>query len=277
MQNPKAKVAMVTGASRGIGKATALAFARAGFDVAITARTEEEGQRSPYSVTTPDGKPLPGSLKTTLAELVGTGARSLAVRMDLLDPASVDAAVDRVLSEFGRIDVLINNAIYQGSDLNSMFLDLDEETLNRVWSGYVRAPFRLTRRVLANMLERGGGTVINVSSASGRCDPPVAANQGGWGFAYGAGKGAFSRFAGVIATELGDRGIRAFTINPGVVDTPTLQAVLGTSDMIKQIGAAPPAVPAQVMLWLATRPEADAFQRCMIDAQPFAKEQGIVA
>ena len=126
MQNPKAKVAMVTGASRGIGKATALAFARAGFDVAIImVGTQEEGQRSPYSVTTPDGKPLPGSLKTTLAELVGSSAPASFCRMDLLDPASVDAAVDRVLSEFGRIDVLINNAIYQGSDLNSMFLDLD--------------------------------------------------------------------------------------------------------------------------------------------------------
>ena len=70
------KVVMITGASRGIGKATALAFARAGFDVAVTARTEVEGQRSNHALTTPDGLPLPGSLATTLAELNKLGGRA---------------------------------------------------------------------------------------------------------------------------------------------------------------------------------------------------------
>lgn len=270
------QVVLVTGASRGIGKATALAFARAGFDVAITGRTEEEGQQNSYSVATPDGRPLPGSLKTTLAELEATGAGALAVRMDLLDPASIDAAAEQVFNAMGRVDVLVNNAIYQGPDINSMFLDLTEETLDRVWSGYVRGPFRLTRLVLARMLEQGGGTIINISSAAGTSDPPIPVDQGGWGFAYGAGKAAFSRFAGVIATEHGGQGIRAFTVNPGVVNTETLRAVLGDSEIVRQVHPAAPELPARVLLWLATRPEADAHQRSQIDAQPFAIEHGIV-
>lgn len=106
---------LVTGASRGIGKATALAFARAGFDVAITARTEVEGQGGANALLGRDGKPLPGSLATTLAELQAAGARAIALPMDLLDTASIDAALARLQSEFGGVDVLVNNAIYQGA------------------------------------------------------------------------------------------------------------------------------------------------------------------
>lgn len=271
------KVAMITGASRGIGKATALAFARAGFDVAITARTEVEGQRSDHALTTPDGRPLPGSLATTLAELNRFGGRAVAVPMDLLDASSVDAAADHVLSAFGRVDVLINNAVYQGRDINALFLDLDEASLARMCQGYILAPFRLTRRILEPMLKNGGGTVINVSSGAGDRDPPIPADQGGWGFAYGAGKAAFSRMAGVIVTELKGRGIRAFTLNPGVVTTEALMATIGDHGVLAlQHGSAPPEVPAEVMLWLATRPEADALQCQLIQAQPLARERGIV-
>ena len=271
------KVVLITGASRGIGKATALAFARAGFDVAITARTEVEGQQSQYGLTTADGKPLPGSLATTAAEIAACGVRALAVPMDLLDPDSVDNAASRVLDTFGRLDVLINNAVYQGRDINATFLKLDEAALQRVCEGYILAPYRLTRRILEAMLAAGSGTLINVSSGAGERDPPLPADQGGWGFGYGAGKAAFSRMAGVIATELGPRGIRAFTINPGIVRTEALMATIGDKGALAiQQGSAPPEVPAQLMLWLATHSEADAYQHQTIDAQALARERGIV-
>jgi NAD(P)-dependent dehydrogenase (short-subunit alcohol dehydrogenase family) len=273
-----AKVALITGASRGIGKATALAFARAGFDVAITARTETEGQISQYGLTTADGKALPGSLATTVAALTDTGARALAIPMDLLDPASVTAAAERVLQTFGRVDVLINNAVYQGRDINATFLKLDDGALQRVCEGYILAPYRLTRRILESMLAAGGGTIINVSSGAGETDPPIAADKGGWGFGYGAGKAAFSRMAGVIATEFGHRGIRAFTINPGVVRTEALKATIGDQGLLAiQNGSAPPEVPAELMLWLATSPEADALQRRTIQAQEAALQYRVVA
>ena len=247
------KVAFITGASRGIGREAALAFARAGFDVAISARTVDEGEQHEHALRDASGAPLTGSLNSTAAEIRALGRKVLVVPMDLLDSASALDACARVIAEFGRIDVLVNNAIYQGRDLNSGFLTLQAETLERVFHGYLLTPFLLTRAVAEQMLQQGGGVVINVTSGAGESDPPVAADKGGWGYAYGAGKAAVSRLAGVLATELGDRGIRAYTLNPGVVSTEALKATIGDQGVIAlRAGIAPPEVPAQVMLWLAT-------------------------
>ncbi len=118
------KVAFITGASRGIGRETALAFARAGFDVAISARTVEEGESTAHRLCDAQGVPLAGSLNSTAAAIRAMGRKALVVPMDLLDSASVLAAGQAVLAALGRIDVLINNAIYQGRDLNSAFMSL---------------------------------------------------------------------------------------------------------------------------------------------------------
>jgi NAD(P)-dependent dehydrogenase (short-subunit alcohol dehydrogenase family) len=127
------------------------------------------------------------------------------------------------------------------------------------------------------MVTRGGGVVINVTSGAGESDPPVAAGKGGWGYAYGAGKAAVSRLSGVLSTELGEAGVRAYTLNPGVVTTEALKATIGDKGLIAlRAGSAPPHVPAAVMLWLATADQAPGFQRRTIAAQPFALEHGIV-
>jgi NAD(P)-dependent dehydrogenase (short-subunit alcohol dehydrogenase family) len=272
------KVAFITGASRGIGRETALAFARAGFDVAISARTVEEGESTAHRLCDAQGVPLAGSLNSTAAAIRAMGRKALVVPMDLLDSASVLAAGQAVLAALGRIDVLINNAIYQGRDLNSAFMSLQAQTMQRVFQGYVLAPLLLTQTVLPGMLERGAGVVINVTSGAGEGDPPVAAVDGGWGYAYGAGKAAVSRVSGVLAAELGEQGIRAFTLNPGVVTTDALKATIGENGLLAlRIGTAPPQVPAEVMVWLATNDQAARFQRRTIAAQAFALEHGIVA
>jgi len=272
------KVAFITGASRGIGRETALAFARAGFDVAISARTVEEGDSTTHQLCDAQGAPLAGSLNSTAAAIRALGRKALVVPMDLLDSASVLAAGQAVLAAFGRIDVLINNAIYQGRDLNSAFMSLQPQTMERVFKGYVLAPLLLTQAVLPGMLERGAGVVINVTSGAGEGDPPVAAADGGWGYAYGAGKAAVSRVSGVLVAELGEQGIRAFTLNPGVVTTDALKATIGENGLLAlRIGTAPPQVPAEVMVWLATHDQAKRFQRRTIAAQAFALEHGIVA
>ncbi|MCY1391773.1 2-(R)-hydroxypropyl-CoM dehydrogenase [compost metagenome] len=271
------KVAFITGASRGIGRETALAFARAGFDVAISARTLEEGESHAHGLRDADGKPLSGSLNGTAAAIRELGRKVLVVRMDLLDSRSVLQASAEVFAEFGRIDVLVNNAIYQGSDLNQSFMALEPQTLERVFQGYVMTPFLLTRAVVAGMLEQGAGVIINVTSGAGESDPPIAASKGGWGYAYGAGKAAVSRLAGVLSIELGEQGIRAFTVNPGVVTTEALKATIGDKGLLAlRAGSAPPSVPAAVMVWLATAEQAGAFQRRTIAVQPFALEHGIV-
>lgn len=272
------KVAFITGASRGIGRETALAFARAGFDVAISARTVEEGESTVHRLCDAQGVPLAGSLNSTAAAIRAMGRKALVVPMDLLDSASVLAAGQAVLAALGRIDVLINNAIYQGRDLNSAFMSLQAQTMQRVFQGYVLAPLLLTQTVLPGMLARGDGVVINVTSGAGEGDPPVAAVDGGWGYAYGAGKAAVSRVSGVLAAELGEQGIRAFTLNPGVVTTDALKATIGENGLLAlRIGTAPPLVPAEVMVWLATNDQAARFQRRTIAAQAFALEHGIVA
>lgn len=271
------KVAFITGASRGIGRATALAFARAGFDLAISARSLDEGQSHAHGLRNPDGTPLPGSLNATAAAIRELGRKALVVPMDLLDSESVLAASQAVFTEYGRVDVLVNNAIYQGSDLNVPFMQLQPETLERVFQGYVMTPFLLTRAVVSQMLEQGGGVVINVTSGAGETDPPVAAGKGGWGYAYGAGKAAVSRLSGILSVELGEQGIRAYTLNPGVVTTDALRATIGDKGVIAlRAGSAPPHVPAAVMLWLATQEAAVDHQRKTVHCQPFAREQRIV-
>ena len=272
------KVAFVTGASRGIGRETALAFARAGFDLAISARSVDEGQSHTHGLRNPDGTVLPGSLNATAAAIRELGRKVLVVPMDLLDSASVLAASQAVFAEYGRVDVLINNAIYQGSDLNAPFMELQPQTLERVFQGYMMTPVLLTQAVVSRMLEQGGGVVINVTSGAGESDPPVAAAKGGWGYAYGAGKAAVSRLSGILSVEFGDQGIRAYTLNPGVVTTDALRATLGEKGVIAlRAGSAPPHVPAAVMVWLATDDAALDHQRKTIHCQPFAREYAIVA
>lgn len=272
------KVAFITGASRGIGREAALAFARAGFDLAISARTLDEGEQHPHALRDAAGAPLPGSLNGTAEAIRALGRRVLVVPMDLLDSASAIGACEAVLAEYGRIDVLINNAIYQGSDLNAGFMSLQPETLERMYKGYILTPFLLTRAVVEHMAEQGTGVVINVTSGAGESDPPVAAGKGGWGYAYGAGKAAVSRLSGILSVELGEAGVCAYTLNPGVVTTDALKATIGDKGVIAlRAGSAPPQVPAEVMLWLATEEQAPRYQCRTIAAQPFALEHGIVA
>jgi NAD(P)-dependent dehydrogenase (short-subunit alcohol dehydrogenase family) len=271
-----AKVALITGASRGIGYATAIAFARAGWDIAISARNRQEGVPQPDTPRHKDGTPVSGSLEATAEAARAYGNEVFTVHMNLLHIDSVTTAADAVLDHYGRVDVLINNAIYQGPDINAPFLGLEVDTLERVSRGFITAPFVLTRSVVKAMLAQGGGTIINVTSGAGETDPPIPANQGGWGYAYGAGKAAVSRLAGVIARELGNQGIKAYTLNPGVVTTESLRATIGERG-VKNLasGSAPPEVPAAVLLWLASNPKAPDYQYRTINAQSLARRLGI--
>ncbi len=138
-----APVALVTGASRGIGKASAIALASGGFDVAITARTVHEGdaRSEPNSVRGDDPVvSLPGSLESTAAEIAAHGRRALIVPMDLLDVTSVERAPVTVLGEWGRIDVLFNNAIYQGRGTMDRILDMRLDDIDNVMRGKLCSP-----------------------------------------------------------------------------------------------------------------------------------------
>jgi len=262
------KVAFVTGASRGIGRATAIAFAKAGYRVAFTARKLGKKNTSRISTNTY----VEGSLQETASMIERLSAEAFPVQMDLLSQDSVDQAIVKVLEHFGRIDVVINNAIYQGPDLNASLLDLTSSTLEKVARAYISAPVQIAQALIPLMLQQGGGCIINITSGVGEKDPPISASQGGWGYAYGAGKAAVSRLSGIISREHGKQGIRAFTVNPGVVNTETLRATIGeqgASALAKSI--VEPEVIADVLLWIAENQDADKMQYQTIDAQHLAR------
>lgn len=271
-------VVLITGASRGIGAAAALAFARAGWRIAISARTQTSGQTLDHQLRRPDGQLLAGSLAETAEAVRAAGAEVIALPMDLMDSASLDAAADAVLAHYGRVDLLINNAVYQDRESNALLADLDDEALARTLQGNVIAPTRLLRRLLPAMLVQGGAQVINVCSGAGKYDPPLRADQGGWGFAYGASKAALARLAGVVNREHGPQGLRAFSVNPGLVSTEAVTATLGDDGALAQrFGAMSPEAIAAALLWLATddraRPLAE--KPVMLDLQTLIKDYSI--
>lgn len=273
------KVAFVTGASRGIGKAAAIALAEVGCDVVVTARTVEEGEKYDYSPTLAQSgeRAMPGSIQITAEEIRKRGRDALPIRLDLLDRRSIDAAVEETLRAWGHIDVLLNNGIYQGPGLMDRFLDLPDDAVKKIFEGNVFAQIHITQKVLAAMLQRGQGIIINMTSNAALNDPPGPAGEGGWGFAYGASKGAFHRMAGMLHIELHQRGIRAYNVEPGLILTEAQKVLFGDdSDFVRHYRGAPPAVPAAVIAWLVTDPEAVALSGQTIYAQRFCKERQLV-
>lgn len=271
-------VVLITGASRGIGAAAALAFARAGWRVALTARTQVEGQLLDHQLRRPDGSLMAGSLSATAQAVQAAGAQVLAHPMDLMDAASLDAAFDAVLAHFGRIDLLLNNAVYQDRESNALVRDLDDGALQRTLFGNVIAPYHLVRRALPVMAAQGGGQIVNMSSGAGKADPPVPADQGAWGFAYGASKAALARLAGCINVEHRAQGIRAFSVNPGLVSTEAVTAALGDGGLLEQrYGAMKPAAIGAALVWLATDPRAAALAAdpVMLDLQDLVRQYGL--
>ena len=271
-------VVFVTGASRGIGAATAIAFAKAGWRVAIAARTLHQQQTQNHQLRYADGQLLRGSLTDTAQAIEACGAQVLMQSMDLMDAKSMDAAIDHALQHFGRIDVLINNAVYQDREVNAMLLDLDDDALQRSLVGNVVAPFHLAKKVLPHMISQGGGKIINVGSGAGQYDPPMAANQGGWGFAYGASKAGMGRLAGCINREWGHKGILAFSVNPGFVNTEAAQATLGLdAEFSKKYGATTPEAIAASLLWLVSDASAAELTQKpnLIDLQALIKTKAL--
>ena len=270
-------VALVTGASRGIGKAIAIHLAKGGFDVAVGARTVHEGEAREHSSTVAKSntRALPGSLDSTAALIEAAGSRALPVYMDLLDRASLEPAVRAVLSELGQIDVLVNNGRYVGPGHMDRVLDTPVELLDRHLEANVMSPVILAKLVLPEMVARGHGVVINLASSSGTMDPPAPAGDGGWGLGYGMSKGALHRMAGILAVELGDRGIRAYNLSPGFIATERITIDMAEFGFDASAGA-PPDVVGAVAAWLVSAPEARERNGEWIEAQVVCRQLGLL-
>jgi NAD(P)-dependent dehydrogenase (short-subunit alcohol dehydrogenase family) len=267
------KVAFVTGASRGIGKAIAVELAEGGYDVAITARTVHEGDAHEHSSTLKrsDTSPLPGSLDTTADLVRSAGRRCLTVSADLLDHPSLVTAADSVFAEWGRIDVLVNNGRYVGPGHMDFILDTPVRVLRDHLEANALAPVVLIKAIVPRMVEQGAGTVINITSGAGYGDPPAPAGQGGWGLGYAFSKGALHRIAGVLALETEDLGIRSYNVQPGFIATERIAQDMGTFGFDASAGA-PAAVVGKVCRWLLESPDAAQHNGQCIQAQELCSE-----
>ena len=194
------KVAIITGASRGVGKNIALEMAKEGADIVVAARTEQV--RDPK---------LPGTIFETAEELRALGRRALPLRTDVTDEESVQAMVRRALDEFGHIDILVNNAgVMAPGPLHQVPL----KRWDLVWRVNVRGAVVCAQGVLPHMMERREGVIINISS--------IAADQpGGGNISYSVTKQALRKLSQGLAEEVRDYNIRVFALSPeGLVITP---------------------------------------------------------
>jgi gluconate 5-dehydrogenase len=184
--NLKGKVALVTGASRGLGRGFALTLARAGAAVAITSRTVE-------------------SLAATRTEIDGLGRECLTVALDVRSAESITAAVEEVYARFGRIDILINNA---GCNIRKPALDVTWEDWNTVLDTNLRGPFFVAQAVARRMIPRASGRIINIGSVT------AVAGYAGLG-AYGASRGGIRQLTMSLAADWGPHGITVNCLAPG--------------------------------------------------------------
>jgi len=227
------RVAVVTGASRGIGKAVALGLAARGAAVVCAARTETEN---------PDG--LPGSILATATAIERAGGRALAVRCDVGSADDLQHLVDITLQRLGGIDVLVNNAMVPS---RGRFDELSVDGWDASMTANVRSLFILAKLVTPSMAARGGGSIINISS--GGADHAATAAMPPGFLAYAVAKAAMERFTTALAPELAPRGIAVNALRPGAVKTELATRELG--DDFDWTGWVSPEAVVPPVVWLA--------------------------
>jgi 3-oxoacyl-[acyl-carrier protein] reductase len=193
------RVALVTGASRGIGRATALALARQGAIVVAAARGD--------------------NARPVAEEIVTAGGRAQALTLDVTDRAAVDAALSGVLEQHGRIDVLVSNA---GITRDQLLLRMKRDDWDAVLATNLTATFTLSQAVLRPMIKQRGGRIVAISSVVGQMGNAGQAN-------YAASKAGLIGFCKAMAREVASRGITVNVVAPGLIETDMTQGLTGAS------------------------------------------------
>lgn len=224
------KVALVTGASRGVGRAVAIALAQAGVDVACAARATDD---SPLK--------LPGTIDETVRQVEGAGRRGLAVATNLASEVDVERMVRRTIDHFGRIDILINNAAitFPGD------LELPMKRYDLIMAVNLRAALQAIQLVMDGMKARRDGAIINVSSAAGLRPFPSL-------MAYGMSKAAMERMTVDAAQQLRPHGI---AVNTFRIDVPVAsEGFVANLPDVDHDDWEPTEVPAEGIIWMLRQP-----------------------
>jgi NAD(P)-dependent dehydrogenase (short-subunit alcohol dehydrogenase family) len=200
------KAALITGADSGIGRAVALAFAREGADVLISYLNEHEDARE------------------TERLVVEAGRKAVLVPGDLADPAHCRAIVDRAVQEFGRIDVLVNNAAFQMT--HESIEEIPDDEWDHTFAVNISAMFHIVKRAVKHMPP--GSAIINTSSINSDNPKPTL-------LAYATTKGAIANFTAGLAQLLAEKGIRANSVAPGPIWTPLIPSTM-PPDEVKSFG-----------------------------------------
>jgi 3-oxoacyl-[acyl-carrier protein] reductase len=198
------KVALVTGGSRGIGRAICLGLARHGAKVVVASRTEID-----TSAGTEFTRYAAGTIHDTARMIQAEGGSAAGIKCDVTRPDDIRRLVDATLARFGRIDILVNNA---GIDCESPVVDMDIDLLDRCLAVNVRAPLLLCKFVLPGMVARGSGSIFCITSGAARGYRPGRV-------AYSMSKAALERMFLSLAEEVRPAGIAVNVLGPGRVDT----------------------------------------------------------
>ncbi len=185
------KVALITGAAQGIGKAIALMLAKNGADIVVSDINLEKAQE-------------------TSREIEAMGRRSMAIKVDVSKSEEVEQMVEKIINEFGKIDILVNNA---GITRDKLILRMTEEDWDAVLNVNLKGTFNCTKAVIRHMSKQKSGKIVNIASVSGEMGNPGQAN-------YSASKAGVIGFTKTIAREFAQRGINVNAIAPGYIETP---------------------------------------------------------
>ncbi len=265
------KVAIVTGASRGIGRRTALMLAERGADVVAAARTVEPGA-------------LPGSIGETAAQIEALGARALAVAVDLADEADLQRLVQAAIDRFGGVDILVNNAAVTGglASWSSPLLEIPREEWLYQFAVNLHAPFTLTQLVVPSMQARGGGRILNVTAGCAEVyrlpeEQSFREKIGDFRLAapaYFSSKRALDRFGNVIAAELARSNIAVIGVMPGLTASEITVRNVQTAGL-DDSALVPMELPARLLTYFAACADPLAYTGRLFWAERELREMGI--
>ena len=260
------KVALVTGASRGIGKAIAAHLALRGLDVVVTARSVSERDVTPY----------PGTITETAALIESIGGRALPVRCDIGVDADIEAAVAKALDHFGRVDILVNNARYEGPAMWDDFAASDWTEIVKLLDCNVRAPLHFTHLLIPHMRAQGGGLVVNITTTMEyHLDPAYKPGKGATTPLYPSTKAHLNWATMMLARELHDDRIAMVGVYPGSILTERVTTrAMGSSDRSKRYTAH---VPGSMVGYLATTDDPMEYTgQILEDPIGFVKDHGLM-